>query len=62
MAAKRNYIPTLRVILHTTNRYVGRYQSQLQSAMTPTQVTAFLGFIACLIDLISALGAEPVEP
>jgi hypothetical protein len=62
MPGKRNYLPTLRAILHTSSRYVTRYQPQLTAAMTPTQVLAFVSFIGCLIDLIQALGAEEVGP
>lgn len=58
----RNYQPTLRAILHTTQVYIARYQPALEEGMTAGQVVALLAFIQCLIDLVSALGAEQVNP
>lgn len=57
----RTYTPTLRRILHTTQVYIASYQTQLTAGMTAPQVVALLAFIACLIDLVDALGAEPVN-
>jgi hypothetical protein len=58
----RTYLPTMRDLLHLISVYVGRYQASLEAGMTPTQKTAFLAFIVCLVDLISALGPEPTNP
>jgi len=57
----RTYLPTLRRLLHGVNVYIARNQANMTAGMTPTQVTALLSFIQCLIDLINALGAEPVN-
>lgn len=57
----RNYQPSLRAILHTTQVYVARYQPSLEEGMTAEQVVALLAFIQCLIDLVSALGPNPIE-
>lgn len=58
----RNYQPTLRFLARQMNVYISRYQAQLEAGMTPTQISALLAFIQCLIELISALGEEPVNP
>lgn len=56
----RTYLPTLRAILRTTNIYIARYQTTIEEGLTAPQLSAFLAFIQCLIDLISALGEEPI--
>jgi len=58
----RTYLPTLRDLLHIVQVYISGHQPQLEANMTAPQVTALLAFISCLIDLVSALGAEPVNP
>jgi hypothetical protein len=61
MATRRNYQPTLRVLLGSVSRYTTRNQARIQAGMTAPQVAAFLAFISCMIDLIAALGTTPVE-
>lgn len=58
----RTYLPTLRYWLKRTNQYIADHQAEIQSGLTPTQQTAFAGFIACLAELILSLGAEPINP
>lgn len=60
--AQKLYIDGLRFIAGRSHRYATRYQSQLESNLTPTQYTALLEFIGCVASLLAALGKNIVVP
>jgi len=55
--AARNYQPTLRLLLHTLNRFITRYQALLLSGMTPDQAAA----LATLESAVTLMSAQLVE-
>lgn len=61
MAAK-TYVPGLRFVADVSQRYATRYQKQLSASLTTDQYTALLAFIACVADLLSKLGPNPIGP
>lgn len=58
----KTYVPSLRFIVSNVHKYSTRYQTQLSLNLTPTQYTALLSFISCCADLLSKLGAAPIDP
>jgi len=60
MATKRNYQPTLRLLLHGVDLYIARNRTRIEAGLTAPQLVALLAFVSCLLDLINALGETPV--
>lgn len=60
--SSRTYVPSLRTLATGLNRYATHWQAQIEDNLTPEQLIAFTEFIACLANLLSKLGAEPVDP
>jgi hypothetical protein len=57
-----SYVPGLRIVSSTFNRYATRYTRQLNAGLTTDQITCLNAAIAAIGALIACLGATPKLP
>lgn len=60
--ASKTYKPKLRDLVVKTQKYSTRWNSQLNSNMTPEQYTALQDYIAKGVALLNVLPPEPLNP
>jgi hypothetical protein len=61
MATKVYWI-TLRVLIEHTNRYIGKWSSQLSANLTPTQMAAVNSLYEANQQALAALPAHTINP
>lgn len=58
----KTYVPTLRIVLAGTHRYISRWQTKLQANLTGPQYTCLVAVLEAIVECLNALGPTPVEP
>lgn len=54
--AQKTYVPTLRLVLYGTHKYMTRWQSRLHEFLTEAQYTCLLSVIQAVADCLALLG------
>lgn len=57
----KTYETGLRLLLKHANKYIGKYQPQLQANLTSEQYTALVAVLEAILALLKLLGAEIVN-
>lgn len=58
----KTYVPTLRIVAQQAYNYGFRWQSRLIPHLTDDQVVCLSAWLGATLNLLTCLGAAPVEP
>lgn len=57
----KTYEGGLRLLLKAANKYIGRYQPQLQANLTGPQYSALVALLQAILALLQLLGPEIID-